>query len=100
MWFEWPYTDIHTLNLDWILKLCKDIAVILNDPSKYFNKYIEENIDKFLPVAMYVEETMTIRMNAGEIPAQVANHVYNRTTETVEIKDGVINNSIKLLEGR
>lgn len=100
MWFEWPYTDIHTLNLDWILKLCKDIADILNDPSKYFNKYIEENVDKFLPVAMYVEETMTIRMNAGEIPAQVANHVYNITTETVEIKDGVVNNSIKLLEGR
>ena len=100
MWFEWPYTDIHTLNLDWILKLCKDIAAILNDPSKYFDKYIEENVDKFLPVAMYVEETKTIRMNAGEIPAQVANHVYNRTTETVEIKDGVVNNSIKLLEGR
>ena len=100
MWFEWPYTDIHNLNLDWILKLCKDMATILDDPSAYFNKYIEENIDKFLPVAMYVEETMTIRMNAGEIPTQVANHVYQKSTETVVIKDGVVKNGIKLLEGR
>lgn len=99
MFFDWPYTDLHSLNLDWILSLCKQIKTILDDPSAYFEKYIEENVEKFLPTAMYIEETKTIRLKAGEIEPEETDHIYNTTKETMYIKDGVVSSKI-ILKGR
>lgn len=100
MWYGWPYTDLHSLNLDWILNLCKDIKTILDNPQEYFNKYISENINQFLPVAMYIPETMTIRLQAGKIEETEATHYYSNTTETISVTDGVVDKGITLLEGR
>lgn len=100
MFFGWPYTDLHSLNLDWILNLCKDIKTILDNPQEYFNKYISENINQFLPVAMYIPETMTIRLQAGNIEPDKATHYYSTKTETITVTDGAVEKPITLLEGR
>lgn len=100
MWYGWPYTDLHSLNLDWILNLCRDIKTILDNPQEYFNKYISENINKFLPAAMYIPETMTIRLQAVKIEETEVTHYYSSHAETISVTDGTVDNEITLLEGR
>lgn len=44
MWFEWPYTDLHSLNLDWILNLIKQWQGTMSN----LPEYVKEEIQKAL----------------------------------------------------
>lgn len=46
---HWPYTNFHELNLDWLLKVCKDLDISLSDLSALVNKEIA-NLDERIKI--------------------------------------------------
>lgn len=89
-----PYTDIHELNLDWIIKMVKTLDndvdnltdIVNNKIDVYVKEYIEENLSQFLLGAMYNEENTSIKLQPVEIIGD-SDHIYN-------------NEQIVVLEGR
>ena len=61
MWFEWPYTDLHSLNLDWILNLIK----MWQGQWKQLPEYIKEQIEKYLEDANLAEIVQNVLKEYG-----------------------------------
>lgn len=76
IWNEYPYSNVHELNLDWILKQVlegkikiEEFEKILNelDIEKLVDEYIKEYLDKLLIKATYIFETKSIKLKAEEV---------------------------------
>ena len=58
-WNKYPHTDLHELNLDWILGVVKKI-------DDDIEKYVREQIDKLFVQVLYDEETETLFLKLKE----------------------------------
>lgn len=76
IWNEYPYSNVHELNLDWILKQVlegkikiEEFEKILSelDIEKLVDEYIKEYLDKLLIEATYIFETKSIKLKAEEV---------------------------------
>lgn len=75
IWDEYPNSNVHELNLDWIIKKTfecihkvNELEVYVKDKiDTYIEQYVVENLDKFILNASYVEETKTIKLNMEEV---------------------------------
>ena len=88
----WPYTDIHELNLDWILEKVKALDSKLNDDiDKYVQEYIDEHFEDWTVNANYDPETQTIVYTNGTGAQQTLGDVIKFAIDNVfvEIKDAI-----------
>ena len=54
IWEEFPYTNIHELNLDWIIKKVRELENDLNAGlDERIDAYIQENLSTFILNANY-----------------------------------------------
>lgn len=65
IWNEYPYTDFHDMNLDWIIKTVKDLKNIIDNN---LDDMIREQLDKLFIDAMYDEDTETLILTLGMNP--------------------------------
>lgn len=49
MWNEYPYSNVHELNLDWLLSKMKELNISFEDLKKYVNGEVER-LDEYLKV--------------------------------------------------
>lgn len=91
---NFPYTNVHELNLDWILKEVKANNAEVEDLKQLFYdkvseevvRYIDEHLSQFLLGAMYDEDNTSIKLQQAIVIGD-SDHVYN-------------NEQIVVLEGR
>lgn len=64
MIFNYPYSSMQEMNLDWLIKIAKESKDILDsvhsDIGKLFTAWINANYDKLMPNASYNEEQKEI----------------------------------------
>ena len=93
IWNEYPYANVHELNLDWILEQVKNgnikikelEDIVNNKIDMYVQEYVAENLSRFLLGAMYIEERTAIKLQPVEIIGD-GNHVYR--DETILVMEG------------
>lgn len=86
---NWPYTDFHEFNLDWVIKTVKDLSkevvglsdIINNKLDGMVNNYISENLDRLLLNASYDEDFRTIKLYP--VTTAESDHIYKPETITV-----------------
>ena len=86
----WPYTDIHELNLDWILEKVKALDAKLNDDiDTYVQEYIDEHFEDWTVNANYDPDTQTIVYTNGTGAQQTLGDVIRFAIDNVfvNIKD-------------
>lgn len=49
IWNEYPYSNVHELNLDWLLKKMKELNISFEDLTKYVNGEVER-LDDYLKI--------------------------------------------------
>lgn len=99
---NFPYTNIHELNLDWVIKIIKDLGlkvddldlkiddledVINNKIDDYVKEYIKDNLDNFLLGAMYIPERTCIKLQPAEVIGG-GDHVYNSGRQQILVLEG------------
>ena len=63
---NFPYTNFHDLNLDWILNKVKDLDEKVNgDFDTIIESYVEEHLSQFLLEASYDAATETITLQSA-----------------------------------
>ena len=112
-----PYSDIHTLNLDWIIdrvfRMIEDfktldksvderiekidadvneridgIYELLNDEiDEYVQNYINEHLSQFLLGAMYNEPNTSIKLQQAVVIGD-GDHVYDNAQESIIVLEG------------
>lgn len=63
---QFPYTNFHEINLDWILKKVKDMEKEFEDYKASVNEIIRDNLSQLVFSAMYDKNTRTIYLNASD----------------------------------
>lgn len=63
---QFPYTNFHEINLDWILKKVKDMETEFEDYKASVNEIIKDNLSQLVFSAMYDKNTRTICLNASD----------------------------------
>ena len=92
---NFPYTNVHEMNYDWIIKTVKklgidvkDLADIVNNKiDKYVKEYIENNLSRFLLGAMYIPERTCIKLQPAIVSGD-NDHVYQNNTESIIVLEG------------
>lgn len=88
----WPYTDIHELNLDWIIEKVKALDTKLNDDiDTYVQQYIDEHFEDWTVNANYDPNTQTIVYTNGTGAQQTLGDVIRFAIDNVfvDIKDAI-----------
>lgn len=63
---NFPYTNFHDLNLDWILNKVKELDEKVNgDFDAVIESYIEDHLSQFLLLAAYDPATETITLESA-----------------------------------
>lgn len=63
---NFPYTNFHDLNLDWILNKVKELDEKVNgDFDAVIESYVEEHLSQFLLEASYDAATETITLQSA-----------------------------------
>lgn len=63
---NFPYTNFHELNLDWILNKVQELNEKVNgDFDAIIESYIEEHLSQFLLLASYDPATETIYLDSA-----------------------------------
>lgn len=91
---NWPWTKYNEYNLAWLLKNQSINNKEIAELEKKFNEeleativeYIEQNLDRFLLGAMYIEEQTAIKLQSAIVTE--GDHVYNRNNETILVLEG------------
>lgn len=66
---EYPYTDFHEMNLDWIISKVKELDKKVGESlEEYIKEYVDKHLDKFALNATYDEptETLTLYLDRGD----------------------------------
>ena len=90
---NFPYTNVHELNLDWVIKRVKEGNAKIEDLTALFydtikdevNNYIQENLSQFLLGAMYDEANTCIKLQQAEVIGD-SDHIY--TNEQIVVLEG------------
>ena len=101
-----PYTDIHELNLDWLIKNVKKMYedfdkldeetkneiqelrdLFYGDIQQQVETYVQENLSQFLLGAMYDEPNTSIKLQQAEVIGD-SDHVYNNENESIIVLEG------------
>lgn len=96
----WPYTDIHELNLDWILEKVKALDAKLNDDiDTYVQEYIDEHFEDWTVNANYDPNTQTIVYTNGTGAQQTLGDVIRFAIDNVfvDIKDNIARTAINTI---
>lgn len=65
---NFPYTNFHDLNLDWILNKVKELDEKVNgDFDAVIESYIEDHLSQFLLMASYDPATETITLESAPL---------------------------------
>ena len=98
----WPYTDIHELNLDWILEKVKALDAKLDDDiDKYVQEYIDEHFEEWTVNANYDPDTQTIVYTNGTGAQQTLGDVIRFAIDNVfvKIKDDIARTAAAAAQG-
>lgn len=64
---EYPYTNLHEVNLDYVLKKMQELENIVNNIlEKKIDSYINEMFDKIMIDAIYIDNEETIILKKGD----------------------------------
>lgn len=78
---NYPHTSMQDMNLDWIIKICKEsksiIDTVHSEIENYFTTWIDANYAKLLLNAFYVEDDEQIIFSTSMKSLDV--HSYNGT---------------------
>lgn len=94
---NWPYSDIHELNLDWILSKIKELDnKVNNDIDEYISAYIEEHLPDFTVSANYddVNEKIIYSNGVGATTPGGDASKFAIDNVIVDIKDATARSSI------
>lgn len=87
---EYPYTDFHELNLDWIIKKVHEINETVNsiytDAAK---EILARHLDDLLPDATYDATHERLIIHVEPVIVAGGEHVYSPSEETITIEGGV-----------
>lgn len=92
---NFPYTNKHELNLDWILKEVLGFKGDLDELKSMFtdelkesvDAYVSENLSQFILGAMYDAENTAIRLQQAEVIGD-SDHFYNQQREQIIVLEG------------
>ena len=92
---NYPYTNVHELNLDWVIKLVKELDfkvedledIVNNKIDEYVKEYISENLSRFLLGAMYIPERTCIKLQPAIVSGD-NDHIYQNNTESIIVLEG------------
>ena len=92
---NFPYTNVHELNLDWIIKTVKELGlkvddlddIVNNKIDEYVKEYINDNLSRFLLGAMYIPESTCIKLQPAEVIGD-SDHVYQSNNESIIVMEG------------
>lgn len=90
---NFPYTNVHELNLDWVIKQVKENNIKIEDLTNLFyneisekiTEYVNENLSQFLLGAMYNEANTSIKLQPVEVIGD-SDHIYNN--EQIIVMEG------------
>lgn len=94
---NWPYSDLHELNLDWIISKVKELDTKVNeDLDTYINDYIQAHLSDFTVSANYDEDTETIVYTNGTHAVSTLGDALRFAIDEVfvNIKDATARNDI------
>lgn len=87
MQFNYPYSSMQEMNLDWLIKIAKESKGILDsvhsDIEKYFTSWINANYAKLMLNAFYNEDQKEIIFSTAMKNLDV--HSYDNKTQTMII---------------
>lgn len=87
MQFNYPYSSMQEMNLDWLIKIAKESKDILDsahsDIEKYFTSWINANYAKLMLNAFYNEDQKEIIFSTAMKNLDV--HSYDNKTQTMNI---------------
>ena len=67
IWYDFPYTDFHAQNMDWVLELLLKLKTIVDSGfGTIVNDWIDENYNTLFFNASYNPETETITFARSE----------------------------------
>ena len=82
---EYPYTNLHEVNLDYVIKKIQEFENITNNIlDKKIDSYIAEMFNKIMIDAIYVKDTETIVLKKEAIAGEGI-HVYDPNNNTMKI---------------
>lgn len=88
MFNNYPHSSMQDMNLDWIIKICKESKDILDsvhsETEKYFTEWINSNYSKLMLNAFYNENKKEIIFLTAMKNSDV--HIYDKANETMIIK--------------
>ena len=97
---NWPYSDLHELNLDWLISKVKALDTKVNeDLDTYINNYIEAHLSDFTVSANYDEDTETIVYTNGTHAVSTLGDAIRFAIDEVfvDIKDSTARNDISTI---
>lgn len=87
---EYPYTDFHELNLDWVIKkvheIDKTVQSIYTEEAK---EILARHLDQLLPDATYDSVNERLIIHVEPVIVAGGEHVYSPSEETITIEGGV-----------
>lgn len=92
---NFPYTNVHEMNYDWIIKTVKELGVdvekladvVNNKIDEYVKEYIADNLTQFLLGAMYIREDTAIKLQPVEVITD-NDHIYNTNRQEIIVLEG------------
>lgn len=88
MIFNYPYSSLQEMNLDWLIKIAKESKDILDSvPSKIkeiFTEWVNANYTKLMINAFYVDDKQEIIFTTAM--KSLDDHSYDSEKETTNIK--------------
>jgi len=92
---NFPYTNKHELNLDWILKELSGFQGDLNEIKALFtdelreavDTYVAENLSQFILGAIYDPENTAIKLQQAVVVGD-SDHFYNAQQEQIIVLEG------------
>ena len=68
-WNKFPWTNVHELNLDWIIQKVKELEIKVLDAAQVARQYIDRKINDLLTGAgdLEIDKTGTVRISGGTV---------------------------------
>lgn len=85
---EYPYTDFHELNLDWVIKKMHEVETkvesIYTDAAA---DIIALHLDQLLPDALYDADNHRLVLHVDTVIVGTGDHVYSPSEEAITIEE-------------
>ena len=68
-WNRFPWTNLHELNLDWIIQKVRELEIKVQDAAQVATQYIDRKINDLLTGAgdLEIDKTGTVRISGGTV---------------------------------